>query len=50
MEITVNSTTPQTSPLETDSQAIGSTKVIRKTLSAYWVMENGKLTCKWLAE
>lgn len=50
MEIKMRSEVLQASQLETNSQDLTSAKVIRKNLFAYWVMEDGKLICKWIAQ
>jgi hypothetical protein len=50
MEITMNSTMLQGSQVETISQDITSTKATKKSLSAHWVMEDGKLICKWTVQ
>jgi hypothetical protein len=46
----MNSTTIKISQVETLLQNIASPKVTKKSLSAYWVMEDGKLTCKWVSQ
>lgn len=50
MEITMRSETLQASQFKTNLPNIASTKAIKKNLSAYWVMEDGKLICKWVAQ
>ncbi len=46
----MNSTLLQTLQFQIESYKAGSTKDTRKSLSAHWVMEDGKLICKWVMQ
>jgi hypothetical protein len=49
MEMTMRSEILQTLQPDTNPPKTAFTKAIKKNLSAYWVMESGKLICKWIA-
>lgn len=46
----MRSETLQASQSKTNLPSIAATKAIRKNLFAYWIMEDGKLICKWKAQ